>query len=71
MRGNAVTDTQGLETHVGAVGGVVLLTLGWPGDDVPSLVSPYTPDAAAAVARELLRAAREASPAPHLGPEPP
>lgn len=66
-----MTDAQALETHVGAVGGVVLLTLGWPGEDGPSVVSPYTPDAAVAVAWKLLRAAREASPAPHLGPEPP
>jgi hypothetical protein len=35
------------------------------------VVVPYTPDAAAAVAHALLRAAREASAAPHLGPEPP
>jgi hypothetical protein len=60
-----------LETHVGAVADRVLLTLSWPDEDGPSAVVHYTPDGAAAVAHALLRAAREASAAPHLGREPP
>jgi hypothetical protein len=66
-----VTKELTVETHVGAVGGRVLLTVNWSGDAGPLLVIPYTPDGAAAVAHALLRAAREASAAPHLGPEPP
>jgi hypothetical protein len=66
-----VPEPHTLETHVGAVGGIVVLTLGWAHEDVPDMVSAYTPDQAAAVAHALLRAAREASAAPHLGPEPP
>jgi hypothetical protein len=60
-----------LETHVGAVAGRVLLTLSRPWEDQPGVITAYNPDGAAAVAHALLRAAREASAAPHLGPEPP
>jgi hypothetical protein len=66
-----VTEGLTLETHVGSVNGRVLLTVSWSGDAGPLVVVPYTPDGAAAVAHALLRAAREASAAPHLGPEPP